>query len=85
MRFDPALAVEDHRHVPPVEGGLGGPEIDREPEEKPRRVAKDSGLDAAVERLARALIDGAARREDQRIGDRITIEGNVAAGPKLAL
>jgi len=65
MRFDPALAVEDHRHVPPDEGGLGGPEVDRKPEVNPWRRAINAVIDAAIERLARTLVDGAACRENQ--------------------
>src|SRR2546423_15021784 len=84
MRFGPALAVENHRNVPPVEGRLRSPEVDRKPEVNPRRRAVDAFIETAIECLARALIDGAACRENQRIRDGITVKGNVAAGPEAA-
>src|SRR5439155_22391666 len=77
----PALTVEDHRDVPAVDRRMLRPEINGKPEVEPRRRVIDALVDSGVQRLARRLIDGAARHHDQRVGDAIAVEGVVPAGP----
>src|SRR5436190_19118284 len=78
-RFGPALAVEDHRDVPSLHGGMLRPQVHREPEIDPGRGGEDALVDALVQGLTRGLVYGVAGDHDQGVGDRITIEGIVTA------
>src|SRR4051812_21514102 len=57
----PALAVEDHGHVPPLDRGVLRPEVDREPEVDPGRRLMHTLVDPGVQRLAAGLIHRAPR------------------------
>src|SRR6266704_5920289 len=58
MSLGPALAVEDHGNIPPLDGGAFRPEVHGKPEIEPGRGFKDAIVDSGVQRLARRLVDG---------------------------